>query len=153
MFRYGWRRPRRRSAKRGKYKTMNGVPCKTEQEKKASKAVSNKKWRLAQKTKASKMLAEKKKLELSVMHKTSKATVTKKLVAQIAQQKEELAQLRAKVAKLEKPRVPRRSKTITTVERTTSWLTTLCSKKSTSAKKSTKSLSRCPASTVRTSLR
>ena len=73
--------PTRRSAKRGKYKTMNGVPCKTEQEKKASKAVSNKKWRLAQKTKASKMLAEKKKLELSVMHKTSKATVTKKLVA------------------------------------------------------------------------
>ena len=31
--------PTRRSAKRGKYKTMNGVPCKTEQEKKESKAI------------------------------------------------------------------------------------------------------------------
>ena len=42
----------RRSTTRGSYKTYRGVPTKTAQEKKASKAARQKKWRMAKKTDA-----------------------------------------------------------------------------------------------------
>ena len=51
--------PTRRSAKRGKYKTYKGVRCKTEQEKKASKAIRQKKWKMAKKTRGAIQLAAK----------------------------------------------------------------------------------------------
>ena len=62
-----------RSFTRGKYKTYRGVATKTEQEKKASKAARQKKWKMAQKTDAAKNLAAKEKLEFSAMHKARKS--------------------------------------------------------------------------------
>ena len=56
VLRWSEEMPTWRTSKRGKYKTMNGVRCKTEQEKKESKAIRQKKWKMAQKTKAARNL-------------------------------------------------------------------------------------------------
>ena len=48
-----------KSCKWGKGKTYRGIKCKTEDEKKASKAIRMKKWKMAQKTDGAKGLAAK----------------------------------------------------------------------------------------------
>ena len=62
---------------RGQYKTYKRVRCKTEEEKKASKAAAQKKWRMAKKTDRAKELAEAKKEEFSAMN-TTKTKASKR---------------------------------------------------------------------------
>ena len=65
--------PTRRSTKRGKYKTYGGVATKTEEEKKKSKAARQKKWKMAQNSPGSKLLAVKEKLEVAAIQKARKS--------------------------------------------------------------------------------
>ena len=64
--------PTRWSTKRGKYKNS-----KTKEQRKASKAAAQKKWRMAKKTDRAKELAEAKKEEFSAMN-TTKTKATKR---------------------------------------------------------------------------
>ena len=49
----------RKSCKRGRGKTYGGIKCKTEDEKKKSKKIRMKKWKMAKKTEGAKTLAAK----------------------------------------------------------------------------------------------
>ena len=62
---------------RGPYKTYKRDDCKTKEQRKASKAAAQKKWRMAQKTDRAKELAEAKKEEFSAMN-TTKTKASKR---------------------------------------------------------------------------
>ena len=94
--------PKRMSHKRGPYKTYRGVPCKTEQEKKESKALLYKNWTQKQQTEAArKRVADTKKV-IAKANAIKKTKAFKKESEQLAKQREEINELRQRNAILEK---------------------------------------------------
>ena len=91
--------PKRMSHTRGNYKTYGGVPCKTEQEKKESKAIRQKKWKANQMTEKARIYAAEQKNALTRAHAIRKTKGFKKESAELAKLREENAQLRSQLAK------------------------------------------------------
>ena len=91
--------PKRVSHTRGNYKTYGGVPCKTKQEKKESKAIRQKKWKTNQKTEAARKFTADKKRALNKAHAIQKTKGFKKESADLANLREEIVQLRSQLAK------------------------------------------------------